>query len=60
MAAETRQAVRLGVILPSVDSVVEAWYPRVVPDRVSVHSPRRARRRFSILRWAPGTRPATG
>ncbi len=29
--------VRLGVIVPSVNSVVEAWYPRVVPDGVSVH-----------------------
>src|SRR5712692_605007 len=29
--------VRLGVIVPSVNSVVEAWYPRVVPEGVSVH-----------------------
>ena len=29
--------VRLGIIVPSVNSVVEAWYPRVVPARVSVH-----------------------
>jgi maleate isomerase len=29
--------VRLGVVVPSVNSVVEAWYPRVVPDHVSVH-----------------------
>jgi maleate isomerase len=31
------EAVRLGVIVPSVNIVVEEWYPRVVPDRVSVH-----------------------
>jgi maleate isomerase len=29
--------IRLGVIVPSVNSVVEAWYPRAVPDGVSVH-----------------------
>jgi maleate isomerase len=28
---------RLGVIVPSVNIVVEEWYPRVVPDGVSVH-----------------------
>jgi maleate isomerase len=33
MAAE----IRLGFIVPSVNSVVEAWYPRVVPEGVSVH-----------------------
>lgn len=32
-----RAPVRLGVIVPSVNSVVEAWYPRVVPEHVSVH-----------------------
>jgi maleate isomerase len=31
------ERVRLGVIVPSVNIVVEEWYPRVVPDRVSVH-----------------------
>jgi maleate isomerase len=31
------EAVRLGVIVPSVNIVVEGWYPRVVPDGVSVH-----------------------
>ncbi len=31
------EAVRLGVIVPSVNIVVEGWYPRVVPDSVSVH-----------------------
>jgi maleate isomerase len=30
-------AIRLGVIVPSVNIVVEEWYPRVVPDGVSVH-----------------------
>src|SRR5215469_5568139 len=30
-------AVRLGVIMPSVNTVVEEWYPRVVRDGVSVH-----------------------
>ena len=33
MAAE----MRLGVIVPSVNTVVEEWYPTVVPDGVSVH-----------------------
>jgi maleate isomerase len=31
------EAVRLGVVVPSVNIVVEEWYPRVVPDGVSVH-----------------------
>ena len=31
------QAIRLGIIVPSVNIVVEEWYPRVVPDEVSVH-----------------------
>jgi maleate isomerase len=31
------EQVRLGVIVPSVNIVVEEWYPRVVPDGVSVH-----------------------
>jgi maleate isomerase len=31
------EAVRLGVIVPSVNIVVEEWYPQVVPDGVSVH-----------------------
>jgi maleate cis-trans isomerase len=29
--------VRLGVIVPSVNTVVENWYPKIVPDRDSVH-----------------------
>jgi maleate isomerase len=31
------EAVRLGVIVPSVNIVVEEWYPRAVPDGVSIH-----------------------
>ena len=31
------EAVRLGVVVPSVNIVVEEWYPRVVPDGVSIH-----------------------
>jgi maleate isomerase len=31
------EAIRLGVIVPSVNTVVEEWYPRVVPATVSVH-----------------------
>jgi len=31
------KAARLGVIVPSVNIVVEEWYPRVVPNGVSVH-----------------------
>jgi len=29
--------IRLGVIVPSVNTVVEEWYPKVVPEGVSVH-----------------------
>lgn len=38
MTAESRA--RLGVILPSVNTVVETWLPRVLPDGVSAHSAR--------------------
>ena len=31
------EEVRLGVIAPSVNPVVENWYPKIVPDGVSVH-----------------------
>lgn len=41
--------IRLGVIVPSVNSVVEAWYPRVVPDGVSVH--------FARMLMPAGTSP---
>jgi maleate isomerase len=44
-------AVRLGVIVPSVNSVVEAWYPRVVPDGVSVH--------FARMLMPPGNSEGT-
>jgi maleate isomerase len=37
MTAQVEREIRLGVIVPSVNSVVEAWYPRVVPAGVSVH-----------------------
>jgi maleate isomerase len=43
------EEMRLGVIVPSVNSVVEAWYPRVVPDRVSVH--------FARMLMPAGTSP---
>src|SRR5205085_8253517 len=43
------EEVRLGVIVPSVNSVVEARYPRVVPDHVSVH--------FARMLMPPGTSP---
>ena len=43
------EQVRLGVIMPSVNSVVEAWYPRVVPDNVSVH--------FAWMLMPAGTSP---
>jgi hypothetical protein len=29
--------IRLGVIVPNVNTVVEEWYPKVVPERVSVY-----------------------
>src|SRR5437879_11494902 len=41
--------IRLGVIVPSVNSIVEAWYPRIVPERVSVH--------FARMLMPPGTSP---
>src|SRR5690242_7015543 len=41
--------IRLGVIVPSVNSVVEAWYPRVVPEGVSVH--------FARMLMPAGTSP---
>jgi len=44
-----RQEIRLGVIVPSVNIVVEAWYPQIVPDRVSVH--------FARMLMPPGTSP---
>jgi hypothetical protein len=31
------EKVRLGVIVPSVNTVVDNWYPKIVPDGVSVH-----------------------
>src|ERR1041385_902252 len=46
---EMAQAVRLGVIVPSVNSVVEAWYPKAVPDHVSVH--------FARMLMPAGTSP---
>jgi maleate isomerase len=41
--------IRLGVIVPSVNSVVEAWYPRAVPEEVSVH--------FARMLMPAGTSP---
>src|SRR5712692_8155306 len=41
--------VRLGVIVPSVNIVVEAWYPQVVPEGVSVH--------FARMLMPAGTSP---
>ncbi|HEX3863468.1 MAG TPA: hypothetical protein VHY35_17430 [Stellaceae bacterium] len=49
MTPQTGQDIRLGVIVPSVNSVVEAWYPRVVPDGVSVH--------FARMLMPSGTTP---
>jgi len=43
------QAIRLGVIVPSVNTVVEAWYPAAVPARVSVH--------FARMLMPEGTSP---
>ena len=43
------QEIRLGVIVPSVNIVVEAWYPQIVPDGVSVH--------FARMLMPPGTSP---
>ena len=41
--------VRLGVIVPSVNIVVEAWYPQIVPEGVSVH--------FARMLMPAGTSP---
>src|SRR5438045_6311317 len=41
--------IRLGVIVPSVNIVVEAWYPQVVPPGVSVH--------FARMLMPAGTSP---
>src|SRR5712692_7992650 len=41
--------VRLGVSVPSVNIVVEAWYPQVVPEGVSVH--------FARMLMPAGTSP---
>lgn len=49
MASAEWPEVRLGVIVPSVNSVVEAWYPRAVPDGVSVH--------FARMLMPAGTSP---
>src|SRR5438874_8378990 len=43
------EEIRLGVIVPSVNSVVEAWYPRIVPEGVSVH--------FARMLMPAGTSP---
>jgi maleate isomerase len=43
------EGIRIGVIVPSVNSVVEAWYPRVVPEGVSVH--------FARMLMPAGTSP---
>jgi maleate isomerase len=43
------EEVRLGVIVPSVNIVVEQWYPKAVPDHVSVH--------FARMLIAEGTSP---
>ena len=49
MTAQGWPEIRLGVIVPSVNSVVEAWYPRVVPEGVSVH--------FARMLMPAGTSP---
>jgi maleate isomerase len=41
--------IRLGVIVPSVNIVVEAWYPQIVPEGVSVH--------FARMLMPDGTSP---
>jgi len=41
--------IRIGVSVPSVNSVVEAWYPRAVPEGVSVH--------FARMLMPEGTSP---
>lgn len=43
------ETIRLGVIVPSVNSVVEAWYPRAVPEGVSLH--------FARMLMPDGTSP---
>ncbi|HEY1798321.1 MAG TPA: hypothetical protein VGG57_19565 [Stellaceae bacterium] len=48
MAEETEQT-RIGVIVPSVNVVVEAWYPVVAPAGVSLH--------FARMLMPPGPSP---
>lgn len=43
------QGIRLGVIVPSVNIVVEEWYPRVLPAGVSLH--------FARMLMPEGTSP---
>lgn len=40
MAEQMEGPVRLGVVLPSVNTVVEPWFSRVVPEGVNVHAAR--------------------
>jgi maleate isomerase len=40
MADSARESVRLGVVLPGVNTVVEPWFSRVVPQHVNVHASR--------------------
>lgn len=43
------QQIRLGLVVPSVNIVVEEWYPRAVPEGVSVH--------FARMLLGEGTSP---
>jgi maleate isomerase len=45
------EAIQLGVIVPSVNILLEEWYPRVVPNGVSVH--------FARMLIADGSSPDT-
>lgn len=40
MANSARATLRLGVVLPSVNTVVEPWFSQVVPQHVNVHASR--------------------
>jgi maleate isomerase len=51
MVEQTRRAepIRIGVVVPSVNTVVESWYPVIAPEGVSLH--------FARMLLPPGPSP---
>jgi hypothetical protein len=52
------QEVRLGVIVPSVNTAVGNWYPKIVPDAVSTRRANFNRRGQECVTNAPNPPPA--